>query len=479
MSNSVKSTQEQAVASWVQYLNTIRFENLMNEMNEQDINLDEAIKTLDNTLDEINKLLNSNRGGEKGVHGFIAEIAEVGIGNAQNNIVGENSSYEWINDNSVADLKRNGVLIQQKFYQKDLSLGAIIKHLKKYPDFIKNGGKYQIPKNHYEQIKYLRSISESEANKLATDDGTFSLKMWRRVNNFFNEGIIKIDSIEPANLEYSEVQKNVINDTINNEKNKIKKEDSNIRNDILDHSKPTIKEGLKIAGVSSMIEGGSTFVLLIIKKKKEKKLLKNFTSTDWEEIVKESGISTIKGGVRGISLYVLTNYAKTPSAIVNALTTSAFGVADQVYLYKNGKISKDEFLINSELLYIDASVSAMSSIIGQTIIPIPIIGTIIGNVVGMKLYEIAKEYFNEEEQKIIKKYYDEIQLLEKDLKNEYNIFIEKIKQEVDLYMQIVEKLYSPDIHAVFEGTIEMAKFYGVPENEILDSQEKIDNYFTD
>ena len=52
---NIKYTQEQAVASWVQYLNTIRFENLMNNLNKQDTNLDEAIASLDNTLKEINK----------------------------------------------------------------------------------------------------------------------------------------------------------------------------------------------------------------------------------------------------------------------------------------------------------------------------------------------------------------------------------------------------------------------------------------
>ena len=84
-------------------------------------------------------------------------------------------------------------------------------------------------------------------------------------------------------------------------------------------------------------------------------------------------MSITKGGVRGASLYTLTNYAKTPSAVANALTTSAFGVAEQVYLYKKGKITENELLENSELLYLDASVSAISSILGQTIIPIPVI----------------------------------------------------------------------------------------------------------
>ena len=474
---NIKYTQEQAVASWVQYLNIIRFENLMNNLNKQDTNLDEAIASLDNTLNEINKLINSNRGGEKGIHGFIAEISEVGIGNAKENIKGKNSVYKWINDNGATDLVRNGINIQQKYYQKDLSLSAINEHLKKYPNFIKEGGKYQIPKNQYEKIQYLRSITEDEANKLATRDGTFSLKQWKKVNEFFKNGTIDINSVEPANLEYSEVQRNTINNTINNEKEKIKETDNEIRKKINEENKPTLGEGIKVATVSSVIEGGTTFVSLIIKKKKEKKFIKNFTVEDWQEIIKKSGISTVKGGVRGASLYFFTNYTKTPSAVSNALTTSAFGVAEQFYLYKKGRITENELLENSELLYLDASVSAISSVLGQAIIPIPIIGVIIGNTIGLKMYEVAKNNFKANEQKIIQEYYNEIKLLEKDLLDEYNILIEKIKQEVYLYMEILEKLYSTNVQEIFEGSIEIAKFYGIPNDEILDSKGKIDSYF--
>ena len=473
----MKSTQEQAVASWVQYLNTLRLENLIKNINSQDINLDNALKNLDNTLSEINKLISSNRGGESGIHGFIAEISEVGIGNAKANIIGNEDVYKWVNNNGVVDLVRNGTDIQQKFYNRDLSLSAIAEHLKKYPNFLKQGGKYQIPKDQYDKIKYLLSLSENEAQKMPTSDGSFSLKQWKRVNDFFKDGPIKIDSVEPANLEYSEVQRNVANNTINEEKNKIKEQNSEIKKEIIDKHKPTIGEGIKVTAISSVIEGGTTFVSLIVKKKKERKLLKNFTSDDWNEIIKDSGISTIKGGIRGASLYSLTNYTNTPSAVANALVTSSFGIAEQVYLYKNGKVTENEFLENSELLTLDASISAISSILGQTIIPIPVIGAIIGNTVGLKMYDVAKNNFARKEQMLIQKYCKEIELLEENLMDEYEDFIEKVKQEIYLFMKILEKLYSPNVQEIFDASIEMAKHYDVSGDEILDTKKKIDNYF--
>ena len=142
-------------------------------------------------------------------------------------------------------------------------------------------------------------------------------------------------------------------------------------------------------------------------------------------------------------------------------------------------ISQNELIENSELLCIDASVSAVSSLLGQTIIPIPMVGAIIGNTIGMKMYEVAKETLQEKEQKIMQNYLDEIKVLENNLANEYIAFIEKVKQELVLYMQILEKLYSVNVNEVFEGSIMIADFYGIPSEEILDSREKIDSYFND
>ena len=131
----------------------------------EQVNFENATDMIDRTLKIIeNDIVNNGkgRGGQKGMHGFIAEVAECGIGNARSQIAGKAPVYEWINDNGPEDLKRAGILIQQKFVQagNHLSLQAIQKHLEKYPSFIKNGGVYQIPADHYQKIEWLRSIPE-------------------------------------------------------------------------------------------------------------------------------------------------------------------------------------------------------------------------------------------------------------------------------------------------------------------------------
>ena len=126
----INRMQEQAAAAWIHQLNAMRIQSLLNELTEQNLNFGAAMDTMNKALGSVKDLIESNRGGEKGMHGFIAEIAEVGIGNAKNQIKGMEAEYEWVNNNGPVDLIRNGVCIQQKFVQTGghFSLNAIKDH---------------------------------------------------------------------------------------------------------------------------------------------------------------------------------------------------------------------------------------------------------------------------------------------------------------------------------------------------------------
>lgn len=478
--NSVlKSTQEQAVASWVNYLNQLRLDYLTEFMQQQDKNLADALDEISDAMADIQYLMDSNRGGVSGMHGFIAEVAEVGIGNARQNILGNPDNYIWSNDNGAVDLIRDGIDIQQKFYQSGLSLGAITAHLEKYPDFIKNGGKYQIPKDQYEQIKYLLSVSKDQANKMPTSDGTFSLKQWKAVNEFFETSEIKFEDVEPSALDYKDVQRNQIEFTMQSETESIKETDEKLRNQARQDSMPTFKEGVKVTVISAVIEGGTAFGFAVAKKKKEGKNFKSYTEEDWKEILGTTGKGTAKGGIRGASIYALTNYTATPAAVASALVTASFGVADQANSFRKGELSEVEFIDNAEMLCLDAAVSAMSSFAGQALIPVPVLGAVIGNAVGTTMYKIVKNGFSEREQELVKEYLESINKLEAILDNQYAQYIEILNKELLNYLEIIEQLYSYNVMVAFDGSVKLAKSMGIPAEEILDTKEKISSFFLD
>ena len=476
----IKSNQEQAIASWINYLNQLRLDRLSNLLNIQNENLEQALQTLDSTLSTIKEdIIIRNRGGLKGMHGFIAEVAECGIGNARNEILGKAPVYEWVNDNGPADLIRNGVQIQQKFVNagNHLSLQAIKQHLKAYPWFIENGGKYQIPEDHYKRIRYLLSISKEQANKMPTETGDFSLKQWKEVHDFFQDSNVRFSDIEPSNLSYKAVQSQTIEATISDERKNIRETDKRIRDEAYSMSKPSLEEGLKAGAVSAIVEGGVSFGLAIRKKIKSGKQIKDFSNQDWNEILKESGLGTVKGSIRGVSIYALTNYTATPAAVANAVVTASFGIAQQAYLLKEGKITHNEFLLNAEILCIDVSVSALSSFIGQALIPIPVVGAVIGNTIGNLIYQSTKDYLKKSDKKRIEAYLKEIKSVMLNLDKQYQSYIEKLSTVLNKYFAIVDEAFAVDCSQAFQGSILLAEYVGVPNENILKSISDIDDFF--
>ena len=480
----IKNGQEQAVASWINYLNQVRLDRLMEALQKEELNLNEAMSTIGETLKTISRDIVNNgkgRGGQYGMHGFIAEVAECGIGNAREQIEGKAPIYEWINDNGPEDLRRGATLIQQKFVNGGghLSLQAIRMHLNAYPDFLDNGGVYQIPEDHYEKIKWLLSISEKEANKMPTSTGDFSLKQWREVHEFFKNGDIPLDKVEPSKLKYSEVQKGTYEQTFSKEKDSLRKRNQERKEQAYKKSKPTLSEGAKATAAAAAIEGAMALCLGIAEKRKSGKKFNAFDEEDWKEIAATTGKGTLKGSIRGASIYTLTNFTATPAAVASAMVTATFGIAEQAYQLKQGNVNEQRFIENTEMLCLDASVSALSSFAGQILIPVPVLGAVIGNTVGTMMYQIAKDNLSAREQKIFEEYAEAVRQLDVSLQDQYQEFVDEIGKDTKLFMELLNRAFAPDIRVAFEGSIDLAKSCGVPVDEILDSKEKIASYFMD
>jgi len=475
----LKSTQEQALAAWIDYLNQLRLNELLAKLASQDINLEQALAELQKMKDNISDLITSNRGGTKGLHGFIAEAAETGIENARRLIKGLDANCKWINDNGPADLLRDGVEIQQKFAQAGghFGLEMIKEHLERYPDFVKNGGKYQIPKDFYEEIKRLMELSQEEAAK----ESSSTYQLWKWVHKFFEEDkVIDLNNLEPSVLDYSEVQVGKIDETVEQEEENIKAEDKELRDKAYEESKPTLKQGAKAAAISAGLEGGMAFCLGVARKLRQGKRIHEFTAEDWKEVGIDTSKGAAKGGIRGAVVYSMTNFTATPAAAANALVTASIGITGQAYQLRQGKISAEDFIVNSEVLCLDVTVSTVASVLGQVLIPVPVLGAIIGNIVVMFLYQIAKNLLSEKEQKLIANYRESFTSLNKMLEERYQELVDQLKNEFAKFSSMLELAFdrNVNINIAFEGSVRLADYLGVPQYKLLHDKQDIDRYFT-
>lgn len=228
---------------------------------------------------------------------------------------------------------------------------------------------------------------------------------------------------------------------------------------------------------SAAIEGGTAFVLAVVDKRRQGKMLKEFTSEDWADIVGDAGFGVAKGGVRGVSIYALTNFTATPAAVASSIVTAAFGIAEQANQLRRGFIDELGFIENSEIVALEAAVSALSSFVGQALIPVPVLGAVIGNTVGTVMYKAVSSALSKEEAALIERYVAEQRALDAQLTAEYEELIERLRVSLSGYLAVLERAFSPDLEVALLGSVELALELGVASEDVLDSEEKILAYF--
>lgn len=472
------STQEQAVASWITYLNQMRLDDLIESLNRQDINLEEALIELNKLkqfLGDPSHILGSNAT----KHGEIAEHMQVNFSNARRAIQGLSKvhSFEGVGRTAPEDYLRDGIPIQSKFYNglnKTLfGKHAILEHMEMYPDFLKNGGAYDIPKDQYEKMVNLLDLYKNKSTQLSTSDYYLA----KRIDEFLKENNLKLGrDINPAVVDYEGVQQNAAKRTIDSEEKKIREEDKKQRQKDYKKSQPSLKEGMKATGVSAAIEGGLTFCISVAKKRKEKNF-SEFTVEDWKNIGIDTGKDTVKGGIRGATVYVLSNFTATPANVASSYVTAAYGISAQIKELERGNVSKEDFVINCETVCLDVTISTIASIIGQTVIPVPVLGTVIGNIAGEFIYELCKKQGAMKAQEIIFGYNREMEALNKKLDVKYYQFLVGINATFSKFENLEEMAFDKDVNLSFIGSISLAEEIGANSEKILRSIEDIDCYF--
>lgn len=214
-------------------------------------------------------------------------------------------------------------------------------------------------------------------------------------------------------------------------------------------------------------------------KRKEGKQLRDFSTAEWSAILQDSGLGTLRGGVRGLSIFTLTNFTATSAAVASLLVTASLSIAEQAHRLRKNDISELEFIEKAELMSVEAAVSALSSFVGQALIPIPVLGAVIGNTIGAVMHHAVSSSVSEREAKLIEEYRQRQRELDDRLSMEYDELIESLEAGMANYFDLLEQAFSPDLTVALLGSIELAHSVGVRSGEILDTEEKTLAYFLD
>ena len=474
----LKSSQEQGVAAWIDYLRVLRLETLLDKLSDQDCNLEKAVKA----LNEIKVFIADPKhilGSLATKHGEVAEHMQVGFLNAEAAVQGQDQLYTFdgVGRLAMEDYLRDGQMIQSKFYNGIKgTFQAVCHHLNDYPNFIADGGTYDIPKDQYEKLIDIYTRGETARSSLRTSEETLfkAMKAWESENSVQIKDVIK-----PAVVGYDEVQLGVADQTVSREEARVKDIDKEIRQEAVDASKPTLAEGAKATAIAAVLEGSITFAIKIYQKKKAGTKIQNFTEDDWKEVGLDTLIGTGKGAIRGAAVYTMTNYTPVPSPLASAMVTATFGVAAQARKLSKGDITKEDFVDNCEVVCLDVAVSALSSMLGEVLIPIPVLGAIIGNSAGMFMYEISKTYLTSTEQKLIAKYQKDCLSFVQNLDSKYQDLICKLNDEMMQFNSLLALTFDGEMNSRFEASVALAIAVGADEDRILKNKAERDAFFSD
>ena len=449
----------QGIGAYVNCLNNLRIQDLQiamkiieDEARNVILNKDNASKILDYAKDNIEDVIVKNRGGDRGVHGFIAEFAEAGIVNARRAIEGLNPIVKVLNDNGPADLLIGRNTIQMKFYNN-------LRDELEQSFFYNTKMKMMFPKDH---VQVFEKISK----------GLTSYKYW----------------MKSSALDYKDAQKNSINSLLDSEQKhiyktvKLKQQELNKKRLVAQkHALPNLKEANKVARNAAFLQGGLALMSSVYGKYKEGKNIFEFEQSDWLDCGLDTAEGVIKGAISGYSIYGLTNVLGISAPNASALVMATYGMIDIVLKYRTTEITQDEFMNLLTLNVMDASFATIGACIGQTMIPIPVLGSVVGSIASSLIWEIGKGILNDSEQKIIQDYKenlnDYIKILDKNYLSIYNEIIEKYKklgklQDYSFDLSLNTKLS-------FEYSIELAEKLEIEDTRILHNLSEIDSYFLD
>lgn len=380
-------------------------------------------------------------GNMKTKHGEIAEMLEVEIGNAHDHMQGVfprwNIDKDAIGRTGAVDYVFIDFNVQSKFCNgANNSLDAILKHLDTYPDFGQKGF-YQIPKDQYATIQKILQgdsvgeISAKTANAIKAKIDLVVQKTGKPI-----EGIL-----HPSRFSYEDVQLGRVDAVLNAEDGRIRNEHTTkietIHKDaskkIADAEKivkPSLEESLKYSFISGVISGAAEAGTCIYGKIKSGKKITDFTGSDWKDVVIDFGKGGVKGGASGMSIYWLTKITNSPASIAAAMTSATIGIGSLAVDYKRGKITKDEFIGGAYSLSYETSIVAVGAIVGQIVIPIPVLGAMLGSTISKVAYDLTKNFFEGQENALVK-----------EMEERYNAVEKRMKEDLSNYDNVINVFY--------------------------------------
>lgn len=239
-----------------------------------------------------------------------------------------------------------------------------------------------------------------------------------------------------------------------------------LNNDII-KIKYVMKNAVKAGLQSTAIVAGINMVLsLSAKLIKEGKYFWDYEADDWKDVLFDIGIGGMAGGVSASVLNIVGSYSAGAVPGVSALLMATFGIASLVPDYMDGELTTDEFIVEAEMICFDAALILLTSVIGQSVIPVPALGAVIGSVAGMIAAAIIQEIWGDKLRELLMKFNQFIITLFERIKDFFVGIWEKLKAIKDLLVYLLDDDFNYSLQCRYKRSLD-SEYYVYERKEIV------------
>ena len=232
----------------------------------------------------------------------------------------------------------------------------------------------------------------------------------------------------------------------------------------------------------SAVKIGTVLILSVFDKYQSGKKINEFTTDDWKEIAEKVSAGAIKKDAKGYSKFVFDlyrDYISVSLAVIPEDKRPAIKRLSEELENKTRSLESDEI---QEAKYIEdcmwISLEAMLKLVSAFLTRIP--GgkfTEKAEAIASFAFEYARYKLYKQEQELLTQYIENQYVLDELIKNQFEAFKKALTAKSEEFKALVAGAYDPDIRTALQNTASIARSVGVPERDILDTTEKIDDYF--
>ncbi|HTL87825.1 MAG TPA: hypothetical protein VL134_00380, partial [Leptolyngbya sp.] len=412
-------------------------------------------------------------------HGEIAEQVEVGIRNARDLLHRRfpSATFEGIGRTAPVDYRIDGVDVQSKFVNGvSKNLDHVLDHMKRYESFGRNGSYYHVPKDQYEIMQRIAQGETVQGLSPKTIQG-IQHKI-REVEQLSGKPFHEV--AKPGISEYSEVQQGKIQNTLDRHEHELKDTQQEIKERIRVEHQPSIGEMSKIAAQGAAIAAAFQVTFKLLEKCNQGKnpFKGDFTSKDWQDVGFAAVQGGATGGISGAAIYGLTNFANLSAPFAGAAVSAGFAVAALGKRYISGELTVDEFLELGQIACAESAIVGISAVIGQTLIPIPALGVLIGTIAGRMIINYGKQYLGKQSEQLqqrLQDYHDQC-LVKIDFT--YQAIIAQVLIEYERLGDLTKAAFDQTRNTVLRlsASIKLAEAYGVSHTKIIHTIDELDAF---